>query len=187
MAVNDEYLAVKAPYDSFVDSEDFVDEDRGVVYVYRRDPSSGEYEQVERLYTPEGTQVRPHLNDLIFLDDFLLVGAPGMNKVYVFERRSGNGAEGYEKTAELEEGEGSVNFGIRLDGRGADVMVGDLDGETSYTFSYEDGEWREKARFDGVNTSLSGRSIVEHEPTSFEVDADEYGGEVKFYDLVCDE
>jgi len=47
--------------------------------------------------------------------------------------------------------------------------------------------WKEKAKFDGLNDSLSGNSIVEHTPKSFEVDGEKYGGEVNFYDLVCED
>mmetsp|Transcript_14204 Transcript_14204/g.30860 ORF Transcript_14204/g.30860 Transcript_14204/m.30860 type:complete len:565 (+) Transcript_14204:84-1778(+) len=188
VAINDDYLAVKAPYDSYVNSYELYDQNRGMVHIYKRG-SNGTYEQIEQLCTPAGTQVRAHLTDMIFVDDFLLVGAPGKNKVYVFQQKSDPGAVGYEKTAELTPSDGvgaESNFGIRLDGKGTNVMVGDLGGETSYLFSFEDGVWKERAKFDGVNTSLSGNSIVEHTPKSFEVNGEQYGGEVNFYDLVCE-
>jgi len=194
VAVDDGYLAVKAPYDSYLESYDYFDKNRGVVYVYQWNTETGTYEELVRLCAPEGEQVRHHLKDMVFVDSFLLVGAPGKNKVYVFRQRMEDGvAVGYEKTAELtpSDGDGVNNFGIRLDasassdGGTTNVLVGDLGGEASYLFVYEDGVWKERAKFDGVNTSLSGSSIVEHTPKSFEVNGEEYGGEVNFYDLVC--
>jgi len=193
VAINNDYLAVKAPYDSYVNSYASYDANRGMVHIYKRNSGDGTYEKIDQLCTPEGSQVRAHLTDMIFLDDFLLVGAPAKNKVYVFQRKSARDpdAVGYEKTAELTpsggDGTEDSNFGIRLDGSGANVLVGDLGGKTSHLFSFEDGVWKEKAKFDGVNTSLSGNSIVEHTPKSFEVDGEKYGGEVNFYDLVCED
>mmetsp|Transcript_3364 Transcript_3364/g.6268 ORF Transcript_3364/g.6268 Transcript_3364/m.6268 type:complete len:142 (+) Transcript_3364:663-1088(+) len=141
---------------------------------------------------------------MIFLENgVLLVGAPGRNKVYVFERTTTSSEEGddndgndgsgeYRKTAELTPSDGSTPdsfFGVSLDGKGTDVLVGDRGNQTSYLFSYEDGAWKEKAKFDGLNTALSGDTIVEHTPKTFEMmsDGKQYGGNVNFYDLVCQE
>lgn len=184
-------MAVKAPYDSYTGSYDYYDPNRGVVYVYQResDNGGGNFTQINRLYTPEGPQLPGHFTDIIFLDDFLLVGAPGKNKVYVFEEV--DSTIGYEKTAELtpsyEVGPDS-SFGISLDGNGANsVLVGDRGGEKSYLFSFIDGVWKERAMFDGFNTAVSGDMIVEHSPKSFEMNGDEYGGEVNYYNLECGE
>ena len=144
----------------------------------------GTFQQKNRLYTPEGKQVRAHLTGMIFLDDFLLVGAPGKNKVYVFEQFE----EGYRKSAELapsDEMGDDNDFGIRLDGNGASVMVGDRGGGASYLFRYEEGVWREKAKFEGSNVALSGNSIVQHTASDFTTAEGRYGGEVNFYDIVC--
>ncbi len=176
---------MKAPYDSYIGSYDYYDPNRGVVYIYKRG-SDGLYEEAQRLCTPEGTQVRAHLKDLLFLDGFLLVGAPGLNKVYVYKQLD-DGT--YERSAELTPSDGTTeesNFGIRLDGKGTDVLVGDLGSEASYLFTYEDGVWKEKVKFNGVTTSLSGDSIVEHKPKSFAVNGEQYGGDVNFLDLVCE-
>ena len=186
VAINDEYLAVKAPYDSYNGSFEYNDPNRGIVYVYKR-RSDGQFQQVARLCTPEGRQVGEVLQDTIFLDDFLLVGAPGKNKVYVF-KRSGNK---YEKSAELTPSDainGRSKFGVSLSGgKGTNVLIGDIGNERSYLFSFEDGVWREKLKFDGVNTAISNNSIVDHTPKSFQVSGASYGGEVNFYDLVCDQ
>jgi len=192
VAINDDYLAVKAPYDSFEGSYDQYDPNRGMVYVYKKQ-SDGTFEEVSRLYTAEGKQVSAHLTDITFLDDFLLVGAPGNNKVYVFKQTMDGS---YQKTAELvpsdEIDPEKNNFGISLDSGGGSnnnrVMVGDYGGDASYLFSYEDGAWKEKAKFDGFNTAMSGDSLVEHTPKSFgmSVNGLRYEGEVNFYDLVCE-
>lgn len=200
VAVTNDLLAVKAPYDSYTGSYNYKDENRGVVYVYKRG-DDGAFAQTDRLFTPEGAQVRTHLTDMIFLDDFLLVGAPGKNRVYVFEyvpssEEEGNEkAGGYQKTAELVPSDAitsSSSFGVSLDGTGTEVLVGDRGGESSYLFSYQvtegGGVWKEKAKFEAFNTALSGTSIVEHTPASFEVmnGTEQYGGEVNFYHLECE-
>lgn len=209
VAITDNYLAIKAPYDSYTNSYEWEDPNRGVVYVYKRNGEDGTFVQSDRLYTPEGTQVRTHLKDMIFLENgVLLVGAPGRNKVYVFERTTttsseegdgtnddnddNDGSGEYRKTAELTPSDGSTPdsfFGVSLDGKGTDVLVGERGNQTSYLFSYDDGAWKEKAKFDGLNTALSGDTIVEHTPNTFEMmsDGKEYGGDVNFYDLVCEE
>ena len=165
---------------------DYYDKNRGVVYLYEKG-SDGNFTQIDRLYTPEGTQVRAHLTDMIFLDDFLLVGAPGKNKVYVFQR----GESGYDIMTELTPS-GDLgpesSFGISLDGKGTDVIVGDYGEQSSHLFSFEDGAWKQKATFDGFNTALSGDSIMQHTPVTFETNGDgQYGGDVNFYDLVCEQ
>jgi len=189
VALTDDYLAIKAPYDSYSGSTDYYDPNRGMVHVYKKG-IDGQFEEVDRLCTPEGLQVRETLRDVIFLDDsrLLLVGAPGKNKVYVFEREVDS--DEYSKTAELtpSDGEnGESKFGISLSGKGTDVLVGDIGNARSYLFSLEDGMWKEKAKFDGVNTVMADdKIIVEHTPKSFEVNGNEYGGDVNFYDVVCE-
>lgn len=187
VALSDDYLAVKAPYDSYVGSYDYEDVNRGVTYVYKRG-SNGLYEQISRLCTPEGRQVGGFFKDLIFLNDFLLVGAPGKNTVYVFKEL--DSSSGFVKTAELklnnEELDNESSFGIRLDGRGTHVMVGDLGGKKSYIFAFENGVWKQKSSIDSVDTASSGTSIVKYTPDSFEVDGEQYGGEVSFNELVCE-
>lgn len=140
--------------------------------------------------------MRETLRDVLFLDNarLLLVGAPGKNKVYVFERSGvyGRVDYGYKKTAELtpsDEENGESQFGISLSGNGLDVLVGDTGNARSYLFSLEDGMWKEKAKFDGVNTVMADKTIVEHTPKSFGVDlaGEGFGGDVNFYDLVCDQ
>ena len=188
MAISNDYLAVKAPYDSYVGSYDYEDVNRGVTYVYQRRGSDGLYEQISRLCTPEGKQVRGVFRDMIFLDDFLLVGAPGKNTVYVFKQL--DDTSGFVKTAELKLNDEDItdesSFGIRLDGRGTHVMVGDLGGKMSYIFAYEDDVWKEKSYIDSVDTASSGTSIVTYSPESFAVDGEHYGGEVTFNQLVCE-
>ena len=187
VALTDAYLAVKEPYDSYLGSYDFEDENRGVTYVYKRG-SDGLYEQISRLCTPEGKQVGGVFKDLIFVEDFLFVGAPGKNTVYVFQQL-GDSASGFTKTAELkpmeELDDESNSFGIRLDGGGSHIMVGDLGGKKSYIFALEDGVWKEKSFIDSVDTASSGTSLVQYFPESFQVDGEQYGGEVIFNELVC--
>ena len=52
------------------------------------------------------------------------------------------------------------SFGVSLDGQGTQVMVQDCGEDAAYLFAFEGGVWKEKAKFDGCNTSLSGNSIV---------------------------
>lgn len=197
VAISNDYLAVKAPYDSYIGSYDYEDVNRGVTYVYQRGSEDGLYKQISRLCTPEGKQVGGVFKDMIFLDDFLLVGAPGKNTVYVFQQQQqldddddGGASTGFVKTAELKLNDDDVNdessFGIRLDGRGTHVMVGDLGGKMSYIFAYEDGIWKSKSYIDSIDTASSGTSIVQFSPEAFEVAGDQYGGEVTFSDLVCE-
>ena len=53
VALTDEYLAVKAPFDSYTGSYDFYDPYRGMVYIYKKN-LDGTFDQVDRLCTPEG-------------------------------------------------------------------------------------------------------------------------------------
>jgi len=172
-------LAVKSPYD-------YANGLRGAVYVYRQG-IFGTYEEIEILSTPEGRQAETHNSDVTFIDNHLLVGAPGLGKVYVFrETNSGK----YQKTAELTASDvgSSSQFGISLDGEGSNVMVGAQEGESSYLFSYDGNVWIERAKFNGVIAALSGSSIVAHNPPDFAMDSwlSSYGGEVNFYNLVCE-
>ncbi|KAL7553736.1 hypothetical protein ACHAWF_018555 [Thalassiosira exigua] len=199
VAIADDYLAVKAPYDSYTGSTDFYDPNRGVVYVYRRE-ANGTYVEVNRLFAPEKEQVGSHHRDLVFLDDFLLVGLPGNNVVYVFERRADGadgdaGGAGYVKMAELVPSAGvepGGTFGNSLSGDGSSVMVGDRGAGRSHLFSYEEGTWRERATFEGTNAALSGDVMLRHDPKAFSMEGSDggsggqYGGEVNFFDLVCD-
>ena len=200
-------LAVRAPYDSYLGSYDYVDPMRGVTYVYTRG-DDGTFGSRRALCTPEGgtadTANYSHHRDVAFLDDFLLVGAPRRGIVYVFRLDVVTGD--YVPSGELtpsdgpaEDGAGS-DFGILVDGRGgASAMVGDVRGGTSYLFAYDadDGVWKERAKFldggvaDGGSSSsvLSsyGNSAAEHAPASFVSDGEAYSGAVDFYDLVCEE
>ena len=199
-------LAVKAPYDSYTGSYDYEDPNRGVVYVYARG-EDGLFAQTDRLFAPEGTQVRTHLTDVLFLEAFLLVGAPGRNRVYVFERADATetgddeDAGHYRKAAELVPsdnvqfpGVAPEFFGVGLSGAGEDVLVAERGGRTSYLFSYGTGDggggvWKERARFDAFNAALSGTTVVEHAPTTFgEIEGSEgrYGGAVHFYRVECE-
>ena len=93
------------------------------------------------------------------MDDFLLVGSGSNKKVYVF-KRTDSGA--YRNTTELIASDASPDsiFGISLDGGGGDVLVHDCRDDASYLFSFQYGVWKERAKFDGCNTALSGNSIV---------------------------
>ena len=175
--ISDTLLAVKSPFD-------YIGGLRGVVYLYKRG-RAGLYEETDRLSTPEGPQLSMTSGaDLIFLDEFLLVGSVGNKKVYVFKQTS---SEGYQKTTELtasDAGPDSI-FGISMDGRGTEVMVQDCGDDSSIFFSYEGGVWKDKAKFEGCNTALSGSTIVAQSQDDFEINGHIYGGQVSFYDLIC--
>jgi len=199
VALTDNYLAVRAPYDSYTENEDYFDPFRGVVYVYKKSDDGTAFELHDRLFTPEGSQVRTHLTDMVFVNQFLIVGAPGRNRAYVFELRNtdpdDSDEEHYEKVAELKPStpvSSDTYFGVSVDAAKESnrVFIGDGGQRTSYLFAYENGVWKEKATFDGFNAAMAGEStIVQHTPKEFEGrdDNGEYGGEVNFYDLVCDE
>jgi hypothetical protein len=175
-----------------------------VTYVYHRG-DDGTFGDRRMLCTPEGgttQQAYSHDRDVAFLDDFLLVGAPGRGRVYVFRLDVGTGD--YVPSGELTPSDGptedgaSSDFGILVDGRGgATAMVGDVRGGTSYLFAYDadDGVWKERAKFrdgniaGGSTSVLSsyGNSAAEHAPASFASDGAAYSGAVDFYDLVCEE
>ena len=172
-------LAVRSPYD-------YSDGLRGVVYMYIRG-SDGKYTETERLSTPEGPQLSfASGKSLALLDDFLLIGSGSNKKVYVF-KRTDSGA--YRNTTELIASDASPDsiFGISLDGGGGDVLVHDCRDDASYLFSFQYGVWKERAKFDGCNTALSGNSIVTQSNQDFGfVDSGYYGGPVSFYDLDCE-
>jgi len=177
VAISDTLLAVKSPFD-------YIDGLRGVVYLYKRG-RDGLYEEIERLSTPEGPQLSIASGaDLIFLDEFLIVGSGGNKKVYVFKQIS---SEGYQKTTELTASDAGHDstFGISVDGRGTEVVVRDCGDDSSIFFSYEGGVWKDKAKFEGCNTALSGRTIVAQSQDDFEMNGQIYGGQVSFYDLIC--
>ena len=166
---NAEFLAVKAPYD-------YLDGQRGVVYVYRGKTDangSQQYDEFDRLSTPEGVDMSStglHGPNVVFLDRHLLVGSPGYGKVYVFTQ---NSLGLYRKSAELtasnygaesmfgvsidEEGTGAESlFGLTIDGDGTQAIIGSqyyslFEGEQSlsYLFSLKGNSWVEKAKFDG--------------------------------------
>lgn len=193
---------MRAPYD-------YIGSVRGVVYIYQRLPN-GTWDEIQQLSTPEGPEIPTHGNNISFLGEYLLVGSPGNNKVYVFKQTVGG--SGYQKNAELlgkEDGDDdflglgygysdifgtgntflgttSNHFGNTLDGEGDNVMIGDVS-YGSYLYSLEDGMWKERATFQGGLASMSGDSIVVHDPLSFGMDAlyTSYVGVVSFYDLVC--
>jgi hypothetical protein len=185
------HLAVKAPYDSYLGSYDYVDPVRGVTYVYRRG-SDGKFGGRQSLCTPEGAQVESHHRDVVFVDDYLLVGSPGRNRVYVF-RRDDNTGDYVPDTVLIPSDavvDGASDFGIRIDGNGAEAMIADLRGGRSYLFANVDGLWTEKAIFEtsssGSVISSYGGTIVEHSPQSFVSDGEVYSGTSNFYDLVCE-
>jgi hypothetical protein len=178
VAISDTLLAVKAPFD-------YSGGLRGVVYLYKRG-ADGKYEEIQRLSTPEGLQTESyHAPQVVLLDEFVLVAAHEYRKVYVFKQTSSGG---YQKTTELVASDaGSYsNFGVKIGGQGRNVIVADRIDDSSYLFSYEDGVWKEKAKFDGYHAALSGNSIVVHSPFDFTAGyGSRYGGQVSFYDLVC--
>ena len=142
VAISDNLLAVKAP-------SDFIEEEKGVVYMYKRG-ADGIYEEVDRLsspegglYTPEGEQSTPSNSPQIaLLDDFVLVGAPGLNAVHVFQETP---LGRYQKVSELVAFDATPGsnraFGYRLDGDGMDVLVSDPVDNSSYSFFYDNGVW----------------------------------------------
>ena len=78
---------------------------------------------------------------------------------------------------------------MKIGGKGNDVLVSDKGDDSSYLFSYEDGVWKEKAKFDGYHAAISGNSIVVHSPLTFRQSrqsGSRYGGYVYFYNLVCE-
>jgi len=90
--------------------------------VYKLD-TDGEYQQIAQLSTPRETQLNMASGtELIFLDDFLIVGSGGSKKAYVFKKTS---SDGFQKTAELTASDASLSstFGISVDGRGSEVLV----------------------------------------------------------------
>lgn len=138
--ISDTMLAVKAPFDIHSGV-------RGVVHLYER--SGGTFVEVQRLSAPEGSQEESYISPQIaLLDGFVLVGAPGLRKVYVFKQMS---TGKYQKTAELRASDPgpTSNFGVKIAGDGNNVLVADMDGTTgsSYLFSFEGGVWKEKAKF----------------------------------------
>jgi len=178
VAISDSMLAVKAPFD-------YINGRRGAVYVYTTS-SKGRYAYTDRFSTPEGPQTETyHSPQVVLLDDFVLVGAPEYDKVYVFKQ---NSSQEFQKTTELTASDATSrsNFGVKIGGRGTDILVSDRGDDSTYLFSYEGGVWKEKAKFDGYHAALSGNSIVVHSPFEFELNGRRYGGQVSFYDLVCD-
>ena len=178
VAISDKILAVKAPFDYKLGR-------RGIVHLYERQ-STGQYVEIDQLSAPDGPHTETyHSPQVVLLDDFVLVGAPEYSKVYVFQP---NGSGGYRKTTELTASDATSrsNFGIKIGGRGADVLVSDRGDDSTYLFSYEDGVWKEKAKFEGYHAALSGKSIVVHSPFEFNLYESRYGGRVRFYDLVCE-
>ena len=114
--------------------------------------------------------------------------------MYVFKQiNDGKGGFGYRKMTELSPSGGlgpDSSFGISLDGKGSDVIVGDYGKQRSYLFSFDDGIWKERAAFDDFNTALSGNSIMQHSPDTFEMNnsnSGQYGGDANFYDLNCEQ
>jgi len=177
VALSDDMLAVAAPFD-------YQSLLRGVVYLFKRG-SDGKFKQTQRLSTPQGSQLNiVSGSSLLFLDDFLLVGAGGAETVYVF-RQNNSGI--YEKTTELRASDSTSAsiFGISIDGKGKDALVRDCGDDVAYLFSYADGVWKEKAKFKGCNASISGNQIVAQSHGDFKVTGNRYGGPVNFYDLVC--
>lgn len=181
VAISDTMLAVKAPFD-------YINGFRGVVYLYKKD-NDDKYEEIERLSTPEENGEQNDLStspQIVLLDDFVIVGAPAFKKVYTFRKTS---TGGYQKTTELvaSDAKSGSSFGAKIGGERTNVLVADCGDDSTYLFSYEDGVWKEKAKFDGCYASLSGNSIlVLHSPFEFKSYRNQYGGKVSFYDLVCE-
>lgn len=179
VAISDGLLAIKSP-------TDLLEGDMGVVYMYARG-SDGIYAEFDRLSAPEGAESAPHHSPQVaLLDDFVLVGSPGNDRVYVFQQTS----MGYQKATDLvasdATADGSRAFGFRLDGQGTNVLVSDPIDDSSYLFTYEDGVWKEKAKYDGYNAALSGKSILAHTQNDFETNGSGFWGPVNFYDLECE-
>jgi len=183
VAINDDMLAVKAPFDL-----DRVGGDRGVVYLYKRG-SNGLFEETQRLSAPEGDGEQTetyHSPQIALLNGFVLVSTTELRKVYVFQLMSSGK---YEKTAELTPSDSNYGstFGVKIGGQGNNVLVADRGDDSSYLFTYENRVWKEKAKFDeGYHASISGNSIVVHSPLAFRQNGNNYGGPVSFYDLDCE-
>jgi hypothetical protein len=98
---------------------------------------------------------------VVFLNDFLLVGAPGRNGVYVF-RRDGDTGNYVPSALLVPSNGGASDFGIRVNGGGNEAMVSDISGGKSYLFAYNnnDNVWREKVIFKmgGEGSVMSERS-----------------------------
>lgn len=185
VAISDTMLAVKAPFD-------YMNGVRGVVYLYKRDGDGKKFVELQRLSTPEGEgpqTVSYHSPQIALLDEFVLVGASELKKVYAFKKTSNYG---YQKTTELVASDASFGstFGVKIGGGGSNALISDRGQDSTYLFSYEDEVWKEKAKFDGYHAALSGKSIVVHSPFEFELKTysygNRYGGQVSFYDLVCE-
>ncbi|KAL9187550.1 hypothetical protein ACHAXT_001653 [Thalassiosira profunda] len=179
VAITDTSLAVLAPHD-YGDGRL-----RGVVYVYSRG-RDGQYEEAQQLGLGLGEQLKVTSGaGLAFLgSDWLAAGAGENRKVHMFRSSS----SGYQKTTELTSSDAGGNsiFGVGLDGQGNQVMVQDCGEDAAYLFSFEGGVWKEKAKFNGCNTSMSGNSMVSQSNEDFALTGSLYGGPVRFYDLVCE-
>ena len=149
--------------------------------------SNGLYAQTQRLPAPEGNRQTEsyHSPQVLILDNFLLVGSHEYKKVYVFSK---TGVGTYRRAGELAASDPgqSSSFGVKVGGHGDDVLVSDRLDDSSYLFVHKGGVWRERAKFRGYHTALSGDSIVVHSPPDFGLSGDVFYGYVKFYDLVCE-
>ena len=107
------------------------------------------------------TQVGSHHRDVVFLNHFFLVGAPGRNGAHVL-RRDGNTGNYVPSALLVPSNGGASDFGIRVDGDGNKAMVGDISGGKSYLFAYDNNNnvWREMAIFEmgGKGSVMSERS-----------------------------
>mmetsp|Transcript_10569 Transcript_10569/g.22741 ORF Transcript_10569/g.22741 Transcript_10569/m.22741 type:complete len:243 (-) Transcript_10569:311-1039(-) len=181
VAISDSMLAVKAP-----STYGKLGSQRGTVYIHKKG-SNGQFVETHLLSTPEGPDTESfHNPQVALLDDFVIVGAPRSEKAYVFKS---NGSGGYYQTTELtpsDDGPLQSNFGLKVDGRGTDVLVTDRDNLRTYLFSYDGEVWKERAKFDGHQSAFAGNSIVVHSPLDFRTNRGSYGGQVSFYDLVCE-
>ncbi|KAL9182500.1 hypothetical protein ACHAXT_013152 [Thalassiosira profunda] len=185
VAISDNLLAVKAP-------SDFIEEEKGVVYMYKRG-ADGIYEEVDRLsapegglYTPEGEQFTPSNSpQVVLLDDFVLVGAPGLNVVHVFQETP---LGRYQKVSELVAFDATPGsnraFGHRLDGDRMDVLVSDPVDNSSYLFSYDGGVWNGGMKHDSAAVYVS--SPIPRPATVISVASEQNEfGPVNVYDIAC--
>ncbi len=119
----DDFLAIGAPQDGVFPAQD------GAVYVFRRDPQSGEWFQSQKLGAPMGESGRRFGDAVDLSDEYLMVGAPfqdgpssNVGAVYVFAQ-NGNSFQ-LETTLLPGSGVAHENFGTALEVQGARLAVG---------------------------------------------------------------
>jgi len=145
---------------------------RGAVYVFRRDPDTGEWGQYDKLMADDAASEDFFGGAVAIRGDRALVGAPRKGQqtgaVYLFEHDAGAGA--WEQTAKLQaEGVGSnARFGSSVLLTDDRLMVGapgrDSFSGAVFTFEWnaEEGAWEEASRllpFDGRQGTRFGSSL----------------------------